>query len=231
MINGGDESGDISLAPVTELFPLGGHRAGQVQREGRAARTCGRVPGAPWEGQPSRGLPLVEETPEQWLPKDGEVEEGQVHRARIPQEPEKTAPAPICVKSVVSAHLPCPQGNTQSSANRRLLPGQSPSKQGYPGQAEHLLGWQRDTSRGGRGKERGKNPNPHPQGTECCSCVDVLTPIRVKSHTVVCVHVCVHAHVCADACGCYADLQCNMLPILSGLDHPCPQVTCWDTDI
>lgn len=34
MINGGAETGDVSLAPVTELFPLGGHCAGQACGKG-----------------------------------------------------------------------------------------------------------------------------------------------------------------------------------------------------
>ena len=37
MINGGDENGDVSLAPIAGLFALGGHRAGQVQGKGGQA--------------------------------------------------------------------------------------------------------------------------------------------------------------------------------------------------
>lgn len=81
VINGGDESGDISLAPITELSPLGGHCAGQAQGKGGRPGLEAEHLGAPGEGQASLHLPQDKVDPRNQLPKETEAEEGQVHVA------------------------------------------------------------------------------------------------------------------------------------------------------
>lgn len=78
VINGRDESRDISLAFVTEFSPLGSHLAGRAQGRGGIS---GRAPGSHRGGA---GLPLIRlpqagAAPGQRAPQgQGGAEEGQV---------------------------------------------------------------------------------------------------------------------------------------------------------
>ena len=121
------------------------------------------------------------------------------------------------MESGTTPHLPRPR-NTQGPANRqRLLPGRWPSQQRCPGRAQHLLTWQREW----RSPEWGYLQNMkresgerHSQQTRCLQ-VHGCQYIQVNQHTHVCVCICVCVH------------SGLTLPILPGLDHPCPHVWCW----
>ena len=86
MINGGDESGEVSLAPIARLFALGGYRAGQVRGKGGQAGLEAEH-GSPRGGsRPCSACPRLRGLSWLQLPIEQEADEGQVRRVREHRE-------------------------------------------------------------------------------------------------------------------------------------------------